>query len=132
MVDRAGRDSQSRRTQRKPLNAAALTVLARLDRRGEQLFPEITVSRLGKWWLAARAELGLGDCHLHDLRHASASLALNAGVPLAAVGSLLGHGVNSASMTARYSHLADRQLAEASRAIADRLELLKAEPAGNA
>ena len=124
--------SKSRKVLRKPLNAAALAVLAKLDRRGAELFPEVTPSRLSKWWVAARAELGLGDVHLHDLRHAAASLALNAGVPLAAVGSLLGHGVNSASMTARYSHLADAQLAAASKAIADRLELLKAEPAGSA
>jgi integrase len=124
--------SKSKKVLRKPLNAAALAVLAKLDRRGEALFPEITPGRLGKWWLAGRAELGLGDVHLHDLRHASASLALNAGVPLAAVGAMLGHGVNSASMTARYSHLHDQQLAAASRAIADRLELLKPEPAGRA
>ena len=124
--------SKSKKVLRKPLNAAALAVLAKLDRRGELLFPEVTPSRLGKWWLAARAELGFADCHLHDLRHAAASLALNAGVPLAAVGAMLGHGVNSAGMTARYSHLHDQQLAAASKAIADRLELLKAEPAGRA
>jgi integrase len=124
--------SKSRKAQRKPLNAAALAVLAVLDRRGEELFPELTPSRLGRWWVAARSELRLGDVRLHDLRHAAASLALNAGVPLAAVGAMLGHGVHSATMTARYSHLADAQLAAASRAIADRLELLKAEPAGRA
>ena len=124
--------SKSKRILRKPLNAAALAVLAKLDQRADQLFPEVTPSRLAKWWLSTRAELRLGDVHLHDLRHAAASLALNAGVPLAAVGAMLGHGVNSPAMTARYSHLADEQLAKASRAIADRLDLLKAEPAGSA
>ena len=124
--------SKSRKVLRKPLNAAALAVLSKLERRGVELFPELTPSRVGKWWLATRADLGLGDVHLHDLRHAAASLALNAGVPLAAVGVMLGHGVNSASMTARYGHLRDKQLVEASRAIADRLDLLKAEPAGSA
>ena len=120
--------SKSKKAQRKPLNAAALAVLANLDPRGALLFPEVTPSRLGKWWLSTRAELGLGDCHLHDLRHAAASLALNAGVPLAAVGAMLGHGVNSASMTARYSHLADEQLAKAARELGDRLEALRAMP----
>jgi integrase len=124
--------SKSKRVQRKPLNAAAEAVLARLDRRGEQLFPDLTPSRLGKWWLQARASLRIDDVRIHDLRHAAASLALNAGVPLAAVGAMLGHGVNSAGMTARYSHLADQQLTAAARAVGDRLELLKAEPAGRA
>ena len=58
---------------------------------------------------------------------------LNAGVPLAAIGALLGHGVNSATMTARYSHLADRALADAAALVGDRLAWLKAaQPAGHA
>ena len=121
--------SKSKRILRKPLNSPALAVLNKVDQRAEQLFPEVTPSRLAKWWLAARAEIGLGDVHLHDLRHAAASLALNAGVPLAAVGAMLGHGVHSAGMTARYSHLHDKQLAEAARALADRLEALRNAPA---
>ncbi len=64
--------SKSRKALRKPLNAAALAVLAGLDRSGEQLFPELTPGRLSRWWLAARAELGLRDVRLHDLRHVAA------------------------------------------------------------
>jgi integrase len=96
------------------------------------VFPGVTESRLSKWWLLTRAELGLGDVHLHDLRHVAASMALNAGAPLSAVSSLLGHGVHSSAMSARYAHIQDEQLARASQAIADRLALLKAEPAGRA
>ena len=122
--------SKGRRRQRKPLSAAALAVLAKLDPRGEGPFVGLTASRLSHWWLHARAELKLDDVHIHDLRHAAASLAINAGVPLAAVGALLGHGVNSAAMTARYSHLADRALSDAAALVGDRLASLK--PAGHA
>ena len=124
--------SKSRKRQRKPLSAAALAVLGRLDRRADP-FAGVTETRLSRWWIKARAELKLGDVHVHDLRHCAASLALNAGIPLAAVGVMLGHGVNSASMTARYSHLADAELARAGDAVAERLKLLReATPAGTA
>ena len=123
--------SKSRKRQRKPLSAAAFAVLAKLDRRADP-FIELTESRLSHWWITARAEIGLEDLHIHDLRHAAASLAINAGVPLAAIGALLGHGVNSAAMTARYSHLSDRALADAAALVGDRLKLLQdAEPAGH-
>jgi site-specific recombinase XerD len=61
-------------------------------------------------------------------RHAAASLAINAGVSLAVVGKMLGHGVDSARMTARYSHVHDEQLAAASAAVAERLKLLREAP----
>jgi integrase len=124
--------SKSRKIVRRPLNQAAQTVLAKLERRNDEVFSTVTESRLSRWWLKARAELGLEDVHLHDLRHVSASLILNSGVPLSAISSLLGHGVHSASITARYSHIADEQLARAAKALGDRLELLKAPPAGRA
>lgn len=125
--------SKSRKKLRKPMSAAALAVLAKLDRRGEGPFDRLTESRLSVWWRRVRVELDLADVHVHDLRHAAASLALNAGIPLAAVGALLGHGINSAAMSARYAHLADAQLARASDAVAERLALLReATPAGSA
>ena len=124
--------SKSGKRMRKPLSAAALAVLAKLDPRGERPFDGTTESRLSIWWLRARRDLGLEDVHVHDLRHAAASLALNAGISLAAIGALLGHGVNSSAVTSRYAHLADRELARAADVVAERLKLLKAEPAGTA
>jgi integrase len=125
--------SKSKRQVRKPLNQAALDVLARIERRSGRVFSNVTESRLSKWWQRVRRDLALADVHLHDLRHCAASLALNAGMPLAAVGKLLGHGVNSASMSARYSHLSDRELAKASDAVAEQLRLLREiEPIGSA
>jgi integrase len=126
--------SKSRKVVRRPLNAAARDVLARLNRRhGDDLVFGVTPSRLGKWWLQVRADLGLADVKIHDLRHCAASSAINSGVPLAAVSKLLGHGAHSAAMTARYSHVLDTELARASDAVAERLRALRdAEPAGRA
>jgi integrase len=126
-------DNKSKKTQRRPLNAAAQEVLAKLERRGARVFQGATESRVTRWWARARKALGLPDVRIHDLRHCAASIALNAGVPLAAVGRMLGHGVNSQAMTARYAHLADQPLAAASAAVAERLKLLaQAPPAGSA
>lgn len=48
---------------------------------------------------------------VHDLRHTTASLLINAGVPLYTVGAILGH--KSIQTTARYSHLETKTLAAA-------------------
>lgn len=125
--------SKSAKTVRRPLNEAALEIIGKVARRGGLVFEGITEGRLSRWWQSERKALGLADLRLHDLRHAAASIAISAGIPIAGVGAMLGHGVNSASMTARYSHLGDEQLAAAAAAVADRLKLLReAVPAGNA
>ena len=56
-------------------------------------------------WTKTRARVGLGD----DLRHSAASDAINAGVPLAVVGKILGH--LKASTAQRYTHLGDQAVA---------------------
>lgn len=56
-------------------------------------------------WRAAVEASGVGHVRIHDLRHAYASWLLQAGVPLAEVGRLLGH--QSTQTTARYAHLAE-------------------------
>jgi len=55
-------------------------------------------------WSRVRKMTGLEDVRIHDLRHSAASDALNAGVPLAVVGAILGH--KSPQTTARYAHVA--------------------------
>ena len=60
---------------------------------------------LTKVWLRVRAEAGLSDVRLHDLRHTYASVAIRDGVPLAHLGRLLGH--KNARTTERYAHLGD-------------------------
>lgn len=57
----------------------------------------------GRVWRPAIARAGIGHCRPHDLRHTYASWLLQAGVPLARVGKLLGHV--SPVTTQKYAHL---------------------------
>jgi integrase len=123
--------SKTGRAIRRPLNAAAQSVLAKLDRRLDEVVPEVTKPRLRRFWLKVCRDLGLEDLRVHDLRHAAASIALASGVPLEAVAKMLGHAVGS-QITARYAHLADQQLLAAAKAVEQKVALLKADPAGNA
>lgn len=53
----------------------------------------------------ARAAIGMPHLRYHDLRHTTASLMIQAGVPLYTVGEILGH--KSTQTTKRYAHLAE-------------------------
>jgi integrase len=68
-------------------------------------------STLEKRWRAVRDAAGMPHLHFHDLRHTTASEMIRAGVSLYTVGKVLGH--RSVVSTARYSHLATDQLADA-------------------
>jgi integrase len=64
------------------------------------------------------AEAGLGDWHLHELRHSAASLMLAQGVKLQVVSEVLGH--SSIRMTADvYGHILDPDREGAAAAMAD-------------
>ena len=67
--------------------------------------PEKPISHIGPFWYFIRAEAGLNDVRLHDLRHSFASHAVMRGVPLPVVSRLLGH--SNLSMTMRYAHVSD-------------------------
>lgn len=56
-------------------------------------------------WRRIRANAGIEDVRIHDLRHTYASIAAMAGHSLPMIGRLLGH--TQAQSTARYAHLAD-------------------------
>ena len=97
-----------------PLSSAALEVIAGL-RRFEGcpwLIPNPATRRpftnIKHPWQTARGAAGLPGLRLHDLRHAFASFAVNAGVDIFQVGRLLGHA--SVQSTQRYSHLANDTL----------------------
>lgn len=64
-----------------------------------------------KIWERVRALAELGDVTLHGLRHAFASVGVNAGLSLPVVGALLGH--SGEAMTARYGHLASDPIRQA-------------------
>jgi integrase len=107
--------TKSRREHRVPLSQAAVAILVGLRRAQTKLSPYVfpTAGRAGhlrdlRGWRELRAEAGLCDVRIHDLRHSHASLLANAGMSLPMIAALLGHA--SPSTTARYAHLADSAL----------------------
>lgn len=107
------------------LSAHALAVLQALPRieGNHHIFPgqKAGAPRSGLFdaWKIIRAEAGLNDVRLHDLRHSHASVAAGEGVGLPVIGRLLGH--SKAQTTLRYAHLSDTPLRRASDAIGDRI-----------
>ena len=71
---------------------------------------------LDRFWLEVRAEAGLADVRLHDLRHSYASMALLNGESVRTLGRLLGH--EHATTTLKYAHLSDASVREAVDALA--------------
>lgn len=111
-----------------PLGVAARDLIAGLpgsprssDQRDPDafLFPRHAHGRgqhsLSSCWRAVRADAGLGELRLHDLRHTVASQAVMSGENLPQVGRLLGH--RSHRTTECYTHLADDHLAAAAERI---------------
>jgi integrase len=100
-----------------PLNAPAFDVLSTLPREdgnpyvilGEKAGQHLI--NLQKPWRRVRKEAKMEDVRLHDLRHSFASFAVGAGISLAVIGGLLGH--RSVQTTARYAHLANDPLKQA-------------------
>jgi integrase len=90
------------------LSEAALEVLKTVPRIGRFVIagakPDEPYKNLGRAWIDIRANAGLQNVRLHDLRHSYASLAAGRGVSLQMIGKLLGHRVFAT--TQRYSHLA--------------------------
>jgi integrase len=97
------------------LNAQAIAVLDRLQRRGddELVFQAMHSEKpinLGEHWAKIRRTAALPDVRLHDLRHSFASVAIAQGIPLATIGKMLGHALPET--TARYAHLADEVISQ--------------------
>ena len=99
---------------------AARDVLDRLPRTGRTVFRGMRRGARQPWlhgfWLQVRAEAGLEDVRMHDLRHSYASIALLNGESVRTLGRLLGHGC--AETTLKYAHLSDASVREAVDALA--------------
>jgi integrase len=109
-----------------PLNVQALDVLGRLRERSrdtEWVIPGARQGRrfvgLHRVWARVRESAELGNVRIHDLRHSFASMAAGSGLSLPVIGRMLGHRVPAT--TARYAHLADDPLREASEVTAARI-----------
>ena len=90
--------------------------------KGKYVFPGLKPNKplldIYHLWDTVRREAGL-TFRLHALRHVFVSRGLKAGVPIFTVGKLVGH--SSAWMTEQYSHLADRDAADAAKLIGSTL-----------
>lgn len=75
---------------------------------------------LEKPWRRIRADAGLEDVRLHDLRHSFASVAAAGGHSLQVIGRLLGH--SQTQTTARYAHLAADPVKSAAEAVANHIQ----------
>ena len=108
------------------LSGAAHEVLESVVRTGAWVFPGRNANRppdrswLTPFWQRVRAEAGLSDVRLHDLRHSYATFALRQGESVLAIGRLLGHA--NPETTLRYIHLADSMVREAVEAVGAALE----------
>jgi integrase len=112
--------TKQKRSHRVPLSAAARAVLVQL---AEQFAPDepppdayvfggpAMIHRIRGTWEAVRDEAGLSGLRLHDLRHAYASVLASGGLSLPIIGALLGH--TTPTTTARYAHLLDDPLRQA-------------------
>lgn len=93
------------------LSRPARRLLDAMERTSRWIFPGSHRDRprssvwLHNFWHRIRAEAGLNDVRLHDLRHTHASLALRQGETVLAIGRLLGHA--DPETTLKYTHPAD-------------------------
>ncbi len=105
------------------LNAPALSVLNALDRIGPYVVPGDDPAQprhdLKRPWDTVTKQAGLVGVRLHDLRHTYASFGAGGGLGLPIIGRLLGHA--QAATTARYAHLDNDPLRQASEAIAGKI-----------
>jgi len=117
-------NSKSKRIRSVPLNASALSVLDELDTRNHTFLFVSTqtgerLKYVHKVWRRLRAQAGLPELRLHDLRHQYASFLVNNGRSLYEVQQILGH--SSPTVTQRYAHLSTRSLQDAAESAANQL-----------
>ena len=99
------------------LNRTAQRIIERQPRTGSPyVFPSPSdPSRPTTGWIrlwgTVRKRCGFEDVRCHGLRHTFASQAVLNGIPLPVVAKLLGH--STVSMTLRYAHVADHEVAAA-------------------
>lgn len=81
---------------------------------------------LQKPWRRIRAKVGLQDVRLHGLRYTFASIAASKGLSSPIIGALLGH--EQTQTIARYAHLIEQPLLEASEKISGEIIKREKEP----
>jgi integrase len=111
-----GSTTKQKTEHRVPLSKPALRLLAEIQIKGENsahVFPGLAGHRveIKKDWAEICRSAGITNARMHDLRHTFASVLASEGLSLPVIGALLGH--SQVQTTARYSHLFDDPLRQA-------------------
>jgi integrase len=113
--------TKQKREHRIPLSTIALNTILAIPQRSDYLFPlkESYQKDIKGFWRSICAQANIKSVRIHDLRHTYASLLVNAGLSLPVIGALLGH--SQPQTTARYAHLNDNALRDATNAVAKKI-----------
>lgn len=107
--------TKQKREHRVPLNPAAVRLLENCPRVSDYVFPGAhegqSLKDIKTAWEKIRTAAKLPDLRIHDLRHTYASMLASSNLSLPVIGQLLGH--TQAQTTARYAHLLDAPLRDA-------------------
>ncbi len=111
--------TKQKKTEHVPLNAAALALLEKMNQERIVGIPFIfpgdikgkPLQEIRRTWEDVCEKAELKNVRIHDLRHSFASHLVSSGLSLPIIGRLMGH--TQTATTARYAHLADDPLREA-------------------
>ena len=110
--------TKQKKEHRVPLSALVMQLLSQMRNSAGSLpyvfpgrVPGKPLKEIKGFWAGVCKEAKIEDCRIHDLRHTYASILASAGHSLPVIGALLGH--TQPNTTARYSHLFDDPLREA-------------------
>jgi integrase len=124
--------TKQKKEHRVPLSAPALQLLSRIweQTSGSQYvfpgrIPDEPLKEIRGFWANVCRKAELEDFRIHDLRHTYASILASAGLSLPVIGALLGH--TQPGTTARYSHLFDDPLREATERVGSFVSAAQAE-----
>jgi integrase len=110
--------TKNKRRNETPLSAPVQEILQRLLARQQikhvMVFP--VLRRVQYAWEKIRADAGIPDVRIHDLRHNHASALVNAGYELPVIAKMLGHARIDTTM--RYAHLYPSTMKEAADKVA--------------
>jgi integrase len=118
------------------LNAAAIGILERQIRNPDTPFvfasdtPGRPIQNIQNVWQRVRAQAGLTDVRLHDLRHSFASMAAARGASLPIIGRMLGHA--TPLTTQRYAHLVQDPVRDATEVVGADIANLMTPPSSDA
>lgn len=115
--------TKQRKLHRVPLSPPALQLLSDMKQAfpGKYVFPGRNpgqpLKELKRFWANVCRDAELDDVRVNDLRHTYASILVSSGSSLPLIGALLGH--TQPATTARYAHLYDDPLKEATNRVGE-------------